>query len=182
MTGEIEIAVIGEINGRCLIGPGGVFDLQGVVAGEDVIDRELERAGVVFFAVGAGVAEADAGARISFQGLSLPVDSAEGSVSAAVEVVRGMVDGELDYFFVVVVAKPQAAVGDAVCVASGDATEVLVGVGCVVLLVVETEDNVGGDPVRIGDVKFGERSPAAEPLGAESVTVVGEKVHGELAA
>jgi hypothetical protein len=86
-SGEVEVAVLREIDRRGLVRRRGVLHDELVVLREGVGDARVERAGITFVAGGADVREDDTGAAVAIEGLGLPHHLVE-PLDAAVQVVR----------------------------------------------------------------------------------------------
>ena len=119
VTCEVEVGVVGEVDDGGSVGGCGVDDGEFVAVVEGVGDLAVEFAGVVFFAVGAGVGEDEGGGAVfedgGFDGPEFFVEA----FFAAVETVGAVIDGEE----VGGAVEGEFSFGDAVGVAAGEAAE-----------------------------------------------------------
>lgn len=135
-SGEIEVAVIGEVKNGWLVGGGIVVDPEGVVLGPGVGDGACESAGVAALAVGAGVGQGESWvvaivAEIGFPDLFIE------TLFSAVEMVGGVVGGEGVFLAI----QSEFPFRNAVGVATGDATKIG-ALFDVVVDGIESEDDV----------------------------------------
>ena len=119
-TGEVEVGVVREIDGRGLVRRRRVFEAQRVLVGERVANAGRERAGKALFTVCAHVGQRHGGDAGSRRGRGGPHDAAE-VFRAAVDVVRFAVRRHLHLASI----EGEAGVRDAV----GHATEDRAGLG-----------------------------------------------------
>ena len=117
-SGQIEITVLAQIDGRGLVGGGFVVDDQFVGVGQSVGDFERQISGkavvTIFAEVGVGHAS------LAFEGLAIPDNFIERLLRAAVESVGPVVLGQ----GIGLAVESESAVGNAVGVASDDGANV----------------------------------------------------------
>ena len=93
VAAEVEVGVLGEVDGGGFVGGGEELDFEGVVVGEGVDDGDVEVAGEAFGAVGIEDGESDGGAVGGHAHVAFPVAFAE-AFEAAVEAVGALVGGD----------------------------------------------------------------------------------------
>ena len=118
-TGEIEVAVIGEVEHGRRVGPRLIVDAQLPAGQEPVGNLHLEPAGKALLAVGAGISEDSAGAARLGQRLDLPDPGDEALAGAAVEGVGPVIGHEPD----VAAVDRKAGASDPPGIAADDAAE-----------------------------------------------------------
>ena len=158
---EVEIGVVGEVDGGGLGGGGEVVDAEGV-ADEGVGDGDVDGAGVTFRAVGIGEGEAEGGALGGFQRLGGP-DAFVVTIETPVKMVAAVVGGEGVGFIV----EGKCSVGDAIGKAADDGAEVG-ALGFVLVEVVEAEGDVAEHAVFVGDEEFCEDAAVGEDRGGDA--------------
>lgn len=124
---EVEVAVVGEVEDRSLVGGGLILDLQCVIVGEGVGYLHLNVAGIAVLAVRTLGGELYV---LLIELVGLPDTVVESDGAAAVQAVGAIVDREL----VALAVKGELPLGDTVAVATDEGTEV--AALCTVLLVV----------------------------------------------
>ena len=174
---EVEVAVIGEVEGRSLVGGGGVVEVQGVVFGEGVDDRYGQVAGVAFLAIGAEVSQRQGFAGGGSAGHGLPDVLVETDV-AAVQRVGAVVGGELIRFAI----EREPAPGNAVAIAPNQRPEVGIGFAeggaLVVAHILETQHHIAELAISVRHPQAGERAAVAADGGRGPVGVAeGEKLN-----
>ena len=121
-AGEVEITVVGEIDGGGAVRRGGVVDAQALVGGEGIGDLDREGTRVAFFAVGARGAEAQGGLAVARGGFGGPQDFVEADLAAvemAGDAAGRIVGGE----GVGLAVERELAAGDAVADAADQGAE-----------------------------------------------------------
>ncbi len=91
---KVEVAVVCEVDQRCLVGRGRVVDAQLVVRGQCEDHGRTERARISFVAVGADVAHRNGDAAIAFERRALPDHFVE-PFASAVQMVFSVVGSQL---------------------------------------------------------------------------------------
>ena len=165
-AGEVEVGVVGEVDGGGLVGGGFVLEAQLVVVGERVDDGDGHVAGVTFLAVGAADVESDAvtpGVGGDYDALP---DALREAFPAAVDVVLPEIRGHL----VVCPVDGEAGVGDAVGDAADDGGGGAVA-GQVRVERVGAHHDVGEFPVAVWDAQLGDGGAAAHDLDGHAVGV-----------
>lgn len=142
-SGEVKVAVVGQVHHGGLIGGCAVLNFEGVVVCEGVGDLSCECAGVTFVAIGTGVGEVNT--LSSFGGFGVPDHLVE-AVQPAVKVVGAVVGGEC----VGLAIEFKLTVSNAVAVSANNSTEVGGGAFISVERVV-SQHNVGYLAVAIGN-------------------------------
>ena len=148
--------MLGQVDGRGPVRGGAIVADQFVVSGQGVGHLDVQRAGVPFLTVGAGVLQDDADSVVLLD-RPVPPDHLVESLDAAVDVVFPVVLGQL----VPDPVQGETAAGNAVGVASHQGAEVGV-LGEVAFQRVESQDDVvevagpvggpeGGDDAAVGD-------------------------------
>ena len=89
LPGQVEVGVVRQVDHRFLVRRGGEVDLQAVVVGESVHGRDVQIAGIAFFAVLAQIVQLQ-GRLLALAGLGFPHDLVV-SLDAAVEMIRPVV-------------------------------------------------------------------------------------------
>ena len=140
LAAEIEIDVLGHVDGRVLVGHGLVFDPPDVVRGQGIGDFHFHFAGEAFLAVRAFRGEDDAHRVAFLEGQGFPdlgVPALDAAVQAAGQAARGVVLGQL----VLRAVQGELSSRYAVAEAAHEGAEIGVG-GFVAGHVVEAEDAV----------------------------------------
>ena len=162
---QVPVGVIGEVDGRGLVGGGRVVHLQLVVVIERVDHRGGEVAGVTFVAVGTEVRQLDAHKILVLQRLGLPDRLVEALLST-VEVVGAVVGGQ----GIGLAVQRELALGDAVGVAAGDGPEEGMS-GKVVLERIQRQGDVGQVALPIGRLDRGEDRAVGHHLDRQPMGV-----------
>lgn len=141
IAGEVEIGVIGEVDGRGGVGLCGGAPSEGFLA-DDIFDGYAQVTGVAFFPIVGEVGEIYAvrGGRSGF-----PYDFVE-ACDPAVEVVGAIVYGESKFISI----KAKFSSGYTVCVAAYGGSEVSL-VSEPFITVFSTDEDVSGVAVAVGD-------------------------------
>lgn len=142
-SGEVKVAVVGQVHYSGLIGGCAVLNLEGVVVCEGVGDVCRECAGVAFVAIGTGVGEVNT--LSSFGSFGVPDHLVE-AVQPAVKVVGAVVGGEC----VGLAVECKLTVSNAVAVSTDNSTEVGRGTFISIERVV-AQHNIGHLAVAIGN-------------------------------
>ena len=155
-SGEVPVAVVGQVEHGRLVGCRLVLNPQFIAFGEPVGDVDGQRAGIVLFSVGAHQLQCDADGPVLLDGLAGPRTTVESPV-APVQVIGVVVGGKL----VFLVTDREGTGGDAVRVATAGGPEV--GSGNVVVLdVFERQRHVLESFVLVGDP---DRQHGGAPVG-----------------
>ena len=93
-SGQVEVAVVGEVDGRGLVGGCRVLELQLVVLGDRELDADIEVSGIALLAVTAVVAELDGRPIRATDRLGFPDHLVE-PLEPAVQAVGSVVHGQL---------------------------------------------------------------------------------------
>ncbi len=92
-TSQIEVGVVRQIDGRCLVGGCAVADFDSVsVFRKKVTDFALQCAGISFFSVRAGVAETNSLTLVRGKPFRVPNHFIQATFNSAVEVIGLVVD------------------------------------------------------------------------------------------
>ncbi len=173
LAAEVEVAVVGHVHQRRLVGGGEVIDAELVHLGQHVLDGDLESSGIALFTVGADVGEPYAGAVGCVERLTVPERLVE-SLEATVQVVGLIVDVQL----VVDPVQREASVRDAVGAATGDAAEVLVVGRLVAGDAIEPQHDVFHLSVPVGHPQLGHGRAEVGDLHHHPASVDdGEQLH-----
>src|SRR5918995_1880234 len=120
-SSEVPISVVAEIDDRWTVGLGAIVDPEPVVVVEQIAHCGRQRPRIAFITVRADAGETHAGGALLADLLGVP-DALVEPAYPAVEVVRAIVRREL----IGLTVEGEAAIGDTVSVAAGDAAEVRV--------------------------------------------------------
>ncbi len=170
---EIEVAVVGEVDRRRLVGRRRVVQAQFVRVGERVDHRHVERPRVPLVAVRAAMGECHRLSVLHPEHVRLPHDLVEADV-ATVQVVRPVVGGEV----ISPAVQCERAFGDPVADAADRRAEVR-RAGEIRLQRVEPQHDVGRPSGLVGDDELGERGAVSHDLRRHAVAVgEGVDLHG----
>ena len=171
-AGEVEVGVIGQVDRRGFVGRGGVVDDEFVVVRERVDNRNVEVAGITFFAIGTLAREFDG--RVFAGGcFGLPVGLVE-TFASAVQMMGAVVGGEAVFLAV----ELEAPMGDAIGAASDDAAEIRTVVLDVAIERIEAEGDVAGAAVSVGSFERDE-SRAVVHHGSGHAVLVAQGEQGD---
>ena len=160
-AGEVEVAVVGEVNHRLLVRRRFVLDVDGIVIRQGISNLDVEVAREASLAVLREVGEFDRLGRRLVSCPHLPVEA----LGTTVEAVRLVVLGKS----VLCPVELELTVGDTVAVATDEGTKVARAVD-IGLDAVVSEDDVGHLAVLVG---HHDRDEAAAPVGNASLGTFG---------
>ena len=168
-SGEIEVGVIGEVDGRGFVSRGLILDDKCILLGEHIDDAGVEIAGEALVAILAEVGQAQSGSAWVGDDFRFPNDLAE-TLQATVQVKAGL---RMQIQRVGLAVEVELAACDAIGHAPGDAAEKH---AAVVFFVfghrIESERDVGDFARAIRHMQFRDDTAQGDDLGGKAMLVL----------
>ncbi len=156
---QVEIGMVGKTYGGRLIGGGVVFDAQGVVGSEPVVDRDRKIAGVTRFTIGALQPQFESLVYVVANGFDLPHFLVK-TLGSAVEVTIDAVGLAIEGQGVVFSSERELTLGNAVPITT-DEGAVKRGVGLIGGKVIIAQDNICQGAVGVRHQQAGDATAIA---------------------
>lgn len=161
---QIEVAVIGQIDGSGFVGGRFVVDHEFIGVAEGVSHSDFQVAGKSVVAIFAQVVKDDSG--FALHRLGVPHDFIESVVAAAVQGIRAIVLGQS----VSLAFETEGAVGDAVRVASDERSKVR-RVGKISLKILVAKDDVSHLALAVGHADADDNATVVHGLNFDAVRI-----------